>query len=77
MQSAHLSNAGANPGAMMIEFHGAIVADCTVRAAGRPIHLAGCAPLCGDRVPVDVVLPRRRMPPVQSATWYFHMPSPR
>ena len=44
---SHLANAGAHPGAVVVEPLDAVVADSAVRAARRPEVVAGGAPLSG------------------------------
>jgi len=55
-RSAHLANAVADPGAVVVEFAHAVIADGTVRAAGRPVVMTCVAPLGAHCEAVHVVL---------------------
>lgn len=55
-KGAYQPNAGAHPGTVVIKLLDAVVADCTVRAAGRPPMVAGGAPLGLHHKPIDLML---------------------
>ena len=59
---ARLANAVADPGAVVVELADAVVADGAVRAARRPVVVAGVAPLRAHCEPVHVVLSRLHTP---------------
>ena len=63
---AHLADAVAHPGAMVVEFAGAVVADGAVRAPRGPVVVACHAPFGVDGVPVDLVFLAGRPVPAAS-----------
>ena len=58
------SNAVVHPRTVMVEYLNAVVADTAVTTAGRPIELAGDAPLHPHGDPVDLDVPVERRPEI-------------
>ena len=52
----HLPDAVAHPGAVVVELADAVVADGAVRAARRPVVVAGDAPFGAHHKPIHLIL---------------------
>ncbi len=62
----HPADAGADPGAVVVELVHAVVAHRAVAAPRRPVVVARGAPLCGHCEAIDLELLCRVPPPVGS-----------